>query len=1000
MRKNRLTSFRKRRMTQPEDDGRGKCLATRPRTWETIRRLFGQAIQIETAKRGLWLEENRPDDPAVAREVESLLDHDHSDDRFLEDPAWNHDTGSVADGSRDGEGVALLPGSLVSSWQVIRKISSGGMGVVYLAERAVDEDQPVKQRAAIKVMRRRVDPELFAIRFRRERRILAQLNHPFIARFLEGGALANGLPYFVLDYVDGEPIRDYCANRCLDLDQILQVFYGVCSAVAHAHRNLIVHRDLKPTNILVTNDGTPRLIDFGIAKLLVSEKGGDSIDQTIGFGPFTPRYSSPEQIRGEPVTTATDIFALGIILYELVTGAHPFEPVGGEGGGARFELMRRICEDEPMRLRASDSGILRDRETARSENSTVRVSRSQRVDLEAIIWKALEKNPGERYRSVEHFADDVQNFLNRLPVQARPQSWSYRTRRLVQRHPTATAASALAAVVGLVALALTLASDHVARSERNYALQQRELAASSARTMISDLASTLQNMSAPIETRLKMLNQAVQVFDRIDATSRSGFDPGQTGVQVRAEIRTELALARALGELGNPQAAIQRADMAGRRSEKLLALDASNPENELAMANSLLEKSRAESKTGDAETATMIVDQAIDRFRRLTGRALNDSVRDSSEMLLCEALVTKAKTSDELFDPEGTRRLLSEAVVHGERAYKAQTLDPETVDSYAKSLEELGGFYFNCGDPSRFREPVEKALALRQNAAAKARDSIALQRGWERAIGTWGCLLAYFDPSGENMARAAESLDTLRKLSGADPSNIDLAGELMLQLRNFASFLEDRQQHREASELFEEIIAQGRRLIQDKKESHEVAYSMGEAAFDLFFCYLKLGEFDAAKRVAAEVVGPLVEEFQTRKWDTPSDRLLQAGFDFVSGELASRNGEHQRAREICERGLRRLDENLRVRNYPGEKAFYGALLTKFGNMLARGGEIKSGMEYIKKGLQIIHPLLDANLTLTRGELSADISEAEDNLRRYGEELRKTDGGASLVAGNK
>src|SRR5262249_43557269 len=160
--------------------------------------------------------------------------------------------------------------------------------------------------------------------------------------------------------------------------------------------------------------------------------------------------------------------------------------------------------------------------------------------------------------------------LNRLPVQARPQSWSYRTRRLVQRHPTAAVASALAAGVGLVALVLTLASDHVARSERNYALQQRELAASSARTMISDLALTLQTLSAPIETRLKMLSQAVEVFDRIDATSRSGFDPGQTAVQVRAEIRTELALARALGELGDPRGAIQRADMAERRSEKLV----------------------------------------------------------------------------------------------------------------------------------------------------------------------------------------------------------------------------------------------------------------------------------------------------------------------------------------------------------------------------------------------------------------------------------------------
>src|SRR6201998_4086047 len=223
MGKNRLTSLRKRRMAPREDSSSAMSSTTKPRTWDKLRGLFGQAMQIEPGNRRRGLEENCSEDSAVAREVVSLLRHDDSDDRFLEDPAWNHDSGSVVDVGEEGEGFELFSGSIVGSWQVVRKISSGGMGVVYLAERAVDEDQPVKQRAAIKVMRRRVDPELFALRFRRERRILAQLNHPFIARFLEGGALENGLPYFVLDYVDGEPIRDYCANRRLGLDQILEV---------------------------------------------------------------------------------------------------------------------------------------------------------------------------------------------------------------------------------------------------------------------------------------------------------------------------------------------------------------------------------------------------------------------------------------------------------------------------------------------------------------------------------------------------------------------------------------------------------------------------------------------------------------------------------------------------------------------------------------------------------------------------------------------------------
>jgi tetratricopeptide (TPR) repeat protein len=418
------------------------------------------------------------------------------------------------------------------------------------------------------------------------------------------------------------------------------------------------------------------------------------------------------------------------------------------------------------------------------------------------------------------------------------------------------------------------------------------------------------------------------------------------------------------------------------------------------MANSLLEKSRAESKAGDTTAAAMTIGQSLDRLRGLAGRPLSDNLRDSLELLLSEALVMKVSASDELLDPEASKQSLSEAVAHGERAYKAQPLDPETVDSYAKSLEELGGFYFDCGDPKLFREPVEQALAIRQGAAAKARDNIALQRGLEKAIGTWGCLLAYFDPSGENIARSAESLDTLRKLYGADPSNIDLAEKLLGQLRNFATFLADRQEYRKASELFEEAITQARRLIQDKKESHEIAYCMGEAAFDVFFLYLKLGNYEAAKRVDAEVVEPLAAEFPKQKWDTPSDHMLQACFDFVSGELLSRSEKHQQAREAFQRGVDRLEENLRVRKFPGEKSFYGQSLVKFGNVLARGGEIKLGVEYIKRGVEIMQPLLDAKLTVTRGELSTDISEAEEDLRRYERELQKTNGAGSLVAGNK
>ncbi len=445
--------------------------------WSRIKTLFAQAVEIDPTIRASWLEAKCRDNPALAQEVASLLGYDDPSDRFLEIPVWPPNDHLVIEGDPQEEELGIRLGTTIGSWNILRELGSGGMGTVFLGERTVDdEDQKVRQRAAIKVIRTRVDAKLFVGRFRRERRILAQLNHPFISRFLEGGAVENGLPYIALDYVEGEPIDGYCRYWQLNLKEILQLFCQVCSAVSHAHRNLVVHRDLKPSNILVTADGTPRLLDFGIAKLLADEE--ESMNQTGDLGPCTPRYSSPEQIRGEPVTTASDIFALGIILHELVTGAHPFDPAKDGESGAAIDVLRRICYDEPRKPRARVW-------KAQAKKGDRPIHGPLPADLESVILKALQKAPVDRYRSVEYFIDDIQSFLDHRPVRARQQSWWYRTRTLVRRHPTATFSISLAIVVGIIALGFIVASDHAARRERDYALQQRELAASASRTMIN-----------------------------------------------------------------------------------------------------------------------------------------------------------------------------------------------------------------------------------------------------------------------------------------------------------------------------------------------------------------------------------------------------------------------------------------------------------------------------------------------------------------------------------
>jgi serine/threonine protein kinase len=954
-----------------KDAAREKAFGNRPRTWHRLRRLFSQAIEINTARRAGWLKEECAGDSKLGREAISLLNHHDSQDPFLEHPAWSLATESRMEPDQEEGASELPPGTVIGSWQMLRRISSGGMGTVYLAERALDAGESSKQLAAIKVMRRRVDPELFAVRFRRERRILAQLNHPFIARFLEGGTHENGLPYFVLDYVDGEPINHYCTNHRLDLRAILELFSKVCSAVACAHRNLIIHRDLKPSNILVTADGTPRLIDFGIAKFLVNEEDASLRDQTIGIGPCTPRYSSPEQIRGETVTTATDVFALGIILYELVTGAHPFCSSSETEPCSPFELLRRICEGNPGRL-------VEGRESA--------IPKSRRVDLEAVILKALQKQPNDRYKSVEYFADDIQNFLDCRPVAARPESWWYRTRRLLQRHPTASLATSVAFAVGVVALGLILASDRVARRERDYALQQRELAASTARAVISDLASTLETMSAPVERRLEMLNQAVQVFDRIDSTSRNGFDPGQSAVQLRAEVQTQLILARALEEMGDPKAAIHRIELAAAKAGKLLASQPSDPANELVLAKVLLEKCRACSKTNDAVTATEVLEQASNRLRALERLSLPDDLQQSLDVLLCDSLVLKVSMGDPLVNPAASANLLTKATAYGEKAYKARPSDPGVVDSYSTSLEASGSFYFNRADRGLFLDSVKKALALRRDAAANAPGDIRLQRGWERAVGRWGCLLAFVDPTNENQTLPEESVTIVRKLYAADPNNVDLAQELIHQLQTEGAFALDRGRYQDAARLFEETIDIAKRMSREKNASSLVSRTVCDAGFDLFDCYFKLGNFDAAKRVDVELLVPLTQELEKQGSNRPGDRLCKAGFYIAHGEVVAESGDLKKARDLFSRALSLIQQNLGVRDFPPEKACYGEALAEFGRVLWRGGELELGIEYIERGLRTMHAYRDNGMILLPG-FSAEVSEAENDLRRYQEEMR-------------
>lgn len=426
--------------------------------WERVQELFQLAVELTPEKRAELLASACDGDELLRSEVESLLQFDQPDN-FIESPAFSLSRStSVSTASTD---------VWFGSYKVVQTIAEGGMGTVYLAARADDQYQ---KQVAIKLVKLGLDTEEVRRRFRHERQILAALDHPNIARLLDGGTLDDGRPYLVMEYVDGVTIKRYCDSKQLPIEGRLKLFLTVCSAVSYAHRNLVVHRDLKPSNVLVTADGTPKLLDFGIAKLLDRESvEGDDFHTITQLRVMTPEYASPEQARGEQVTTLSDVYSLGVLLFELLTGHRPYQLVDRRPD----ELARVICEQEPTR----PSIACRERTTTLpgsepKENVSAPPSVSWTElegDLDNIILMSLRKEPERRYSSVEQFAEDLRRHLEGLPVQARKDTLRYRTAKFIQRNRVGVAigsAILLALAFGVFAIGWQA---RVARRERDLA---------------------------------------------------------------------------------------------------------------------------------------------------------------------------------------------------------------------------------------------------------------------------------------------------------------------------------------------------------------------------------------------------------------------------------------------------------------------------------------------------------------------------------------------------
>jgi tetratricopeptide (TPR) repeat protein len=467
-----------------KDLGAEHSRSVTPELWAVVTDLFGQALELSAEERRAFVSRVEARNQAAARELACLLEEHERPGEFLAplQPAASPDTD--------------LTGTTLGTYRLVRVLGRGGMGAVYLAERS---DGAFSKQVALKLL----SPAFLHAqdRFRREREFLARLDHPNVARLLDGGSTSEGLPYLVLEYVDGAPITRYCADRHLKLNDRLELLLQVCAGISHAHQRLIIHRDIKPENILVTADGVVKVLDFGIATLR------DPVRVTQ-HRPATPAYSSPEQLTGEPMTTASDVYAIGVLAYEVLTGSLPY-PLRSNNLG---EILNAVLSAEP--IQASQAAAL-----------APHVARQLRGDLDNILARAIAKDPSRRYSSAQQLAEDIEAYLGGSPVRARPDTIGYRAQKFVGRHRFASAFAALTVVFLVAGVAVSLWQASVARRRFN---DLRQLA----HAVVFDVNDTLSAIPGTTAARKLVVETALQYLDRLGRDNLS--DP---------QLREELAAA-------------------------------------------------------------------------------------------------------------------------------------------------------------------------------------------------------------------------------------------------------------------------------------------------------------------------------------------------------------------------------------------------------------------------------------------------------------------------
>jgi len=777
--------------------------------WREVRQLFDTVLDMPAERRGAYLAEHTQGDEELKREVEQLLTSFEESESMLTMPAVaGLETLIPPTPKTRSGGAGMLEGQRVGPYRLLKKIASGGMGAVYVAAR---DDHEFEKKVAIKVVRPGMDTEGILQRFLMERQLLASLDHQNIAGLLDGGTTEDGLPYLVMEFVEGTPIDEYCDQNKLNTSERLRLFITVCEAVQYAHRNLIVHRDIKPANILVTSEGTVKLLDFGIAKLLGPATANLQTGLTIDAAPMTPDYASPEQVRGDPITTASDVYSLGVLLYKLLTGRSPYRVDKGNAAA----LFLAITDTDSQR--PSDAVVRGDGEPDSGALALTREGMPEKLrrrllgDLDAIILQALEKSPSRRYASAERLAEDIQRHLNGLPVSAQQDTLAYRFSKFVARHRAAVAATTAFTLALIVATITSIYYAEVAKKEQGIAERRFQDVRELARFVLFDFDDAIRAGETP--ARQMLVTKALNYLNKLSAETQG--DPSL----LREVVEGYLKICAIQGNLTGPHIgdAQSAAQSCHRALEMAMSLTSSHRGNE---ADTILE-ARANISlanlvvAGDRKEALGLHQRALTLLDSLPRQTIG-SERHRWIVTANQGIgFVHYQTGNTDAAMASYRRSLETA-----REWNAsEPSNPDARKAVALALDRIGETLTRAGRTSEALDSQRQGLAAYEALLADSPGQASARRGVVAASTRLGDALVTANrfTDAEVAFRRAHALS--EELTRSDPQNRLYQRDLHVSLGRLANVLAQMNRRQEARTATRSALEILRPLVQEKQPS-------------------------------------------------------------------------------------------------------------------------------------------------------------------------------------